>query len=125
MDQLTPFPAADATIRDLLAGGVVLTAQRLQEAVDEAVTRGRITRRDAEDLATSLLAAGRQQTSDLLRAAGMSTAFPIVDYDQLTAAQVVARLPELSSAELRKVRDYEAANSDRVTVIKAVEKALA
>lgn len=55
-----------ASLRDLLAGGVVLTAQRLQDAVDEAVTRGRITRRDAEDLATGLLSAGRQQTADLL-----------------------------------------------------------
>jgi polyhydroxyalkanoate synthesis regulator phasin len=55
-----------ASLRDLLAGGVVLTAQRLQEAVDDAVMRGRITRRDAEDLAGGLLSAGRQQTADLL-----------------------------------------------------------
>ncbi len=55
-----------ASLRDLLAGGVVLTAQRLQESVDEAVARGRMTRRDAEELATGLLSAGRQQTADLL-----------------------------------------------------------
>lgn len=144
-----------ASLRDLLAGGVVLTAQRLQEAVDEAVTRGRITRRDAEELASSLISAGRQQTSDLLadleqlssprsitratvkggervlrevdrarRAAGMGTAFPILGYDELTAAQVVARLGELTPAELRKVRDYENANSGRVTVLRAVDRAL-
>ncbi len=145
-----------ASLRDLLAGGVVLTAQRLQEAVDEAVARGRITRRDAEDLASSLIAAGRQQTSDLLadleqlsstrsitkatvkggervlrevdrarRAAGMGAAFPILGYDELTASQVIARLPELAPAELRKVRDHEAAHAARVTVLKAVEGALA
>ena len=55
-----------ASLRDLLAGGVVLSAQRLQDAIDEAVTRGRMTRHDAEDLATGLLSAGRQQTADLL-----------------------------------------------------------
>ncbi len=55
-----------AALRDLLAGGVVLTAQRLQETVDDAVTRGRITRRDAEELAGGLVSSGRQQTADLL-----------------------------------------------------------
>jgi polyhydroxyalkanoate synthesis regulator phasin len=55
-----------ASLRDLLAGGVVLSAQRLQDAIDEAVTRGRMTRHDAEDLATGLMSAGRQQTADLV-----------------------------------------------------------
>jgi polyhydroxyalkanoate synthesis regulator phasin len=55
-----------AALRDLLAGGVVLTAQRLQEAVDEAVTRGRMTRRDAEALASGLLSAGREQTAEVI-----------------------------------------------------------
>lgn len=55
-----------ASLRDLLAGGVVLTAQRVQEAVDDAVMRGRMTRRDAEELAGALLQAGRAQTQDVL-----------------------------------------------------------
>lgn len=55
-----------ASLRDLLAGGVVLTAQRLQESVDDAVSRGRMTRRDAEELSRGLVRAGRQQTADLI-----------------------------------------------------------
>lgn len=55
-----------ASLRDLLAGGVVLTTQRLQESVDDAVSRGRMTRRDAEELSRGLVRAGRQQTADLL-----------------------------------------------------------
>lgn len=153
-----------ASLRDLLAGGVVLTAQRIQEAVNDAVTRGRMTRRDAEDLATGLVSSGRQQTADLLadleqvlgrgrsdltsaraitkgavkgsseralrevdrarRAAGMGPSFPILGYDELTAAQVVARLTELTPAELRKVRTYERRTHDRATVLKAIEKRL-
>ena len=153
-----------ASLRDLLAGGVVLTTQRLQEAVDEAVERGRITRRDAEELAGGLLSAGRQQTQDLVaeleqllgrgrsdlssarsitrgavkgsservmrevdrarRAAGMGPSFPIIGYDDLTAAQVVARLGELTPAELRKVRSHEKHNAKRGSIMKAVKKTL-
>lgn len=154
-----------ASLRDLLAGGVVLTTQRLQQAVDEAVMRGRMTRRDAEELASGLLDAGRHQTADLLadlerllgrgrgdlssaraitkgavkgssdrvlrevdrarRAAGLGASFPILGYDELTVAQVVGRLGELSPAELRTVRDHERRNAGRDLVLEAVEQALA
>ena len=153
-----------ASLRDLLAGGVVLTTQRLQQAVDEAVMRGRMTRRDAEELASGLLDAGRHQTADLLadlerllgrgrgdlssaraitkgavkgssdrvlrevdrarRAAGLGASFPILGYDELTVAQVVGRLGELSPAELRTVRDHERRNACRDLVLEAVEEAL-
>ena len=95
---------------------VVLTRDRVQGALDEAVERGRMTRQDASDLAAELLSRGRRQTDDLLaelegllgrslgspadrvirevdrarRAAGLGPSFPIVGYDDLTAAQVQA-----------------------------------
>ncbi len=50
--------------------------------------------------------------------------FPISGYDELTAAQVTAGLGELSHADLRKVRDYEARNANRKSVLVAVDKAL-
>lgn len=53
-------------LRDLLAGGVVLTAQRVQEAMDDAVSRGRLTRDDAEQLVQGLVSTGRQQAHDLI-----------------------------------------------------------
>jgi polyhydroxyalkanoate synthesis regulator phasin len=53
-------------VRDNLTRGVVLTGERLQEAVDDSVRRGRMTRDDAEDLADSLLAIGRKQSQELL-----------------------------------------------------------
>jgi hypothetical protein len=129
---------------------VVLTRDRVQGALDEAVERGRITRQDASDLAAELLARGRRQTDDLVselegvlgrslgapadrvirevdrarRAAGIGPSFPIVGYDDLTAAQVQARLGELSAPELRKVRDYERRNANRKSVLGAIEQKL-
>jgi polyhydroxyalkanoate synthesis regulator phasin len=53
-------------VRDLLARGIVITAERLQETVDEAVKRGRMTRADAEELVANLVHVGRLQTQDAM-----------------------------------------------------------
>lgn len=55
-----------AQLRELLAGGVMLTASRVQEAMDDAVRKGKMTRRDAEELARQLVDTGRRQSFDLL-----------------------------------------------------------
>jgi polyhydroxyalkanoate synthesis regulator phasin len=136
---------------------VVVTVERLQEVLDEAVARGRMTRDDAGTLLADLLARGRKQTDDLRediegllggarantkkgvagssdrvlrevdrarRVAGVGPAFPILGYDDLTAAQVNERLGDLDSAQLRKVRDYEKRNANRKSVLAAVEQKL-
>jgi hypothetical protein len=137
---------------------VVVTRERLQEALDEAVARGRMTRDDAAALLTDLLTRGRKQTDDLRediegllggarattrkgvagsadrvlrevdrarRVAGVGPSFPILGYDDLTAAQVNERLGDLDSAQLRKVRDYEKRHDARKSVLAAIEKKLA
>ena len=58
--------AAIAALRDVLSKGVVITGERLQETVDEAVRRGRMTRQDAEELVGNLLEIGRRQAQDAL-----------------------------------------------------------
>ena len=45
---------------------MVLTAERLQETLQDAVRRGRITPDDAEQLRQSLVSIGRQQTDDVI-----------------------------------------------------------
>ena len=45
---------------------VVLTRDRVQEAVDDAVERGRMTRDDATALVAALFERGRSQTDDLI-----------------------------------------------------------
>ncbi len=120
---------------------VVITRVRLQEIVDEAVERGRITRGDAAELVTDVLARGRSQADELLteleqlfgrapieaarRVTGLGPEFPITGYDELTAAEVAAELDGMSDADLRKVRTYERANANRKTVLGAVERKLA
>lgn len=162
--------AAIASLRDMLSKGIVITSDRLQEAVDEAVRRGRMTAQDAEELVQNLVAIGRRQTQDTLaeleslversaiqtrrqararvkgvgaaarrapgsdralrtvdrvrRAAGLGHAFPIIGYEELTAAQVKERLGDLNAAELRKVRDHERRNANRKSVLTAIERRL-
>jgi polyhydroxyalkanoate synthesis regulator phasin len=141
---------------------VMLTNERIQEVMDDAVERGRMTRDDGEALVQEMVRRGRQQTADVLadfeqlveraqeqfgsaataarrsqpadrvlrevdrarRSAGIGQAFPILAYDELTAANVVDRLEDLDPAELRKVRDYERRHGNRKSVLQAVESKL-
>lgn len=144
-------------------GLVVLTTERIQEVLDDAADRGRVTRSDANDLVAQLVSRGREQTDQLLsdverligrgrqqvspanrgsrwsesidllvrsadrarRSVGVGQSFPILGYDDLTAAQVQARLEGLAPAELRKVREYERRHANRKTVLAAIDKTLA
>jgi hypothetical protein len=45
---------------------VVLSRERIQETLEEAAERGRVTRSDANELAALLVQRGRQQTDELL-----------------------------------------------------------
>ena len=59
------------------------------------------------------------------RSVGVGQTFPILGYDDLTAAQVQARLEGLAPAELRKVREYERRHANRKSVLEAIDKSLA
>jgi hypothetical protein len=132
--------SAIAALRDLL----FLPRERVRETVDDAVRRGRITRNDAEDLVDRLMELGRQQTDDVLtrlekvipgggpvvravrtvdraRRGGL----PIHGYDELTAAQITAKLDGLSPTELRALLEYERKNANRKSVLAALDKRLA
>jgi polyhydroxyalkanoate synthesis regulator phasin len=149
----------------------MITRDRIEEVVNEAVERGRVTAEDAQSIVQGLVARGREQTDTVMgdlegllqsgptvakrarkqvreaargatkrardqadpvlaqadrarRAAGVGPSFPILGYDDLTAAQVQSRLDGLSPAELRKVRDYEKRNANRKSVLDAVQSKL-
>jgi len=116
---------------------VVITRDRLQEVFDEAVARGRLTRGDAADLVGDLVARARSGASDLeqllarrpldaaRRVAGLGADLTIADYDELTAAEIVARLDGMPERDLRRVREYERANANRKTVLGAIDRKLA
>jgi polyhydroxyalkanoate synthesis regulator phasin len=143
-------------------GLVVLSRERIQEVLDDAAERGRVTRSDANELVGELVNRGRQQTEQLLadaervlgrgrqqlgaatsrarrsesldlllrsadrarRTVGSGQSFPILGYDELTAAQVQGRLDGLAPAELRRVRDYERRHANRKSVLAAIDKQL-
>jgi hypothetical protein len=122
---------------------LLLTRERIQEVLDDAVARGRMTRDDASDVLAELVRRGRRSTDDLVdglaalppdrvmrevdrarRAAGLGSSFPITGYDDLTAAKVADRLDGLTPAELRAVRDHERRNANRKSVLAAIERRL-
>jgi polyhydroxyalkanoate synthesis regulator phasin len=53
--------------RSSLERSLTLTRERLQEVVDDAVKRGRMTRGDAEEMMSSLVSRGRRRTDSLLK----------------------------------------------------------
>jgi polyhydroxyalkanoate synthesis regulator phasin len=52
--------------RDALEKSITISRERLQEVVDDAVKRGRMTRADAEEMVGRLATRGREQAEDLL-----------------------------------------------------------
>ncbi|MFL5907576.1 MAG: hypothetical protein ACJ75Z_08275 [Solirubrobacterales bacterium] len=53
--------------RDALEKSVTISRERLEEVVDDAVKRGRLTRGDAEEMVSRLVSRGRDQAEDLIR----------------------------------------------------------
>jgi hypothetical protein len=118
---------------------VLLTRRHIEEVLDDAVARGRMTRADAQDMVQTLLSRSARATDDLLsdiermlggRGDSLDTpaagggAQPIPGYDDLNAAQVQERLEGLAPAELRKLRDYEARHGNRKTVLDKIDRKL-
>jgi polyhydroxyalkanoate synthesis regulator phasin len=52
--------------REALEKSITISRERLQEVVDDAVRRGRMTRGDAEELVSRLVTRGRDQAEDIL-----------------------------------------------------------
>ena len=121
----------DSTSRSVLnpLDVMVITRERLQDTLDDAVRRGRMTRDDATDLLAEILRRAISAPTDRVikevrRVTGAADEFPIVDYDDLTAAQIVSQLGGLEPLDLRRVRDYERRNANRKTVLAAVDAKL-
>ena len=82
---------------------MVITRERLQDTLDDAVRRGRMTRDDATDLLAEILRRAISAPTDRVirevrRVTGAADEFPIADYDDLTAAQIVSQLGGLEAA---------------------------
>jgi hypothetical protein len=127
-------------VRGILSplNAVFLTRKNIEEVVEDAVVRGRMTRADAQEMIQSLLSRSARATDDFLadleRMLGGGAdslpepaerrSLPIAGYDDLSAAQVQDKLDGLSPAELRKLRDYEARHANRKTVLDRIDRKL-
>ncbi len=109
---------------------MVITRERLQDTLDDAVRRGRMTRDDATDLLAEIVRRAVSAPADRVirevkRVTGGGDEFPIDGYDELTAAQIVSQVGGLDPVDLRRVRDYERRNANRKTVLAALDSKLA
>jgi hypothetical protein len=124
---------ADAT-RELieayagLGGQAVRTGAQTTERAEQATTEvARETGRAAQR-ATRRTTSATRKAAKRVRAAKPSAApapapvveAPITGYDDLTAEDIVAKLPEQSQATLAQVATYEQANDKRSTVLERV-----
>ncbi len=117
--------------RDALEKSVTISRDRLEEVVDDAVRRGRMTRGDAEELVGRVVTRGREQAADVLgqlerlldqlREAGDAAAEP-----RRTAARAASRARrELEDATERARREVGSrAEQARKRTVAAVDQPL-
>src|SRR3954454_4564093 len=99
MPQAKKTPPDDGSSRSVLnpLDVMVITRERLQDTLDDAVRRGRMTRDDATDLLAEIVRRAISAPTDRVlrevrRVTGAADGFPIDEYDELTAAQIVSPL---------------------------------
>jgi hypothetical protein len=88
---------------------------RGRQGIDSATRRARTS----ESLDRLVRGADRAR-----RSMGMGSSLPITGYDDMTVGQVQKRLGDLSTADLRKVREYERRHANRKSLLTAIDKAL-
>lgn len=113
---------AQDLVRSLVSRGLK-EPQRLMSDVEQLLGRGRDQLESSARQAPGSDRAIRE-LDRMRRSAGLPPNFPIIGYDDLTAAQITTRLGDLTAAELRKVRDYERRHGNRKSVLAAIEKSL-
>lgn len=107
-------------LEQLVGRGRSEVGQRTEGArkqVEDATAKARTRAAKTADPAVA-------QVDRARRTVGLGSTFPIMGYDDLTAAQVQSRLSELTPAQLRRVRDHEKRNANRKSVLNAINQKL-
>lgn len=92
--------------------------------VGKRSARARRQAKGARSRAVHAASPALAQADRARRAAKVGSNFPITLYEELNVAEIKRRLPDLTPAELRKVRDYERRNANRKGVLSAIESKL-
>lgn len=100
--------------------------QRLADRGETVLARGgRQARRQRDEIERAARRAPGMARIEGEVAGGLSETddkLPIVDYDNLTAAQIVSKLSELTQRQLHKVEGYERRHHGRNTILRKVEE---
>jgi hypothetical protein len=120
LDLYGGFGAAAVTTATENAGRTEETAVRATETA--ARTTARATRRATKRAATTTRRAAQttRRAAQTTRRAAKPAAPPITGYDDLTADEIVAKLPEQPQTVLVAIAAYEQANEKRSTVLQRV-----
>ena len=105
-----------AAFRDALERSVTISRDRLQEVVDEAVERGRMTRGDANELVSKMVSRGRKYTDDLIRDLEklLDQARKEVEARTATTRTRATRAAGRAARGVRDVADRPLAEADRI-----------
>jgi len=100
-------------------------ASRTQRRIEEAERHEEEAQRRAEEAESRLEEA--QRSTEEAEESGSETEsqgggeLPLADYDSLNVRQISERLNELNVEEIRRLRDYEANNKNRRTVLERMD----
>ena len=111
-DQASRAEQSVQAFRDALEKSVTISRDRLQEVVDDAVRRGRMTRGDAEEMVGRLVSRGRDQAEDL-RAQLDRVVAQIREAPERARREVGGRADQARRRAFRAV-DKPLASADRV-----------
>jgi hypothetical protein len=132
------------TALDAAAERGCLTRRDADELLSELLRRGRAQTEELLARADALLRPSDEQHKAPARGAGLSELpgrpegepehagrgsaeplpLPIPDYEELTVAQVSERLGELTSTQLRQLREYERRHANRKSLLERIEREL-
>jgi hypothetical protein len=97
------------------------TTERAEEAATEVAREtGRAAQRATRRTTSATRKAAKQVRAAKPAAAPVAVEAPITGYDDLTAEEIVAKLPEQPQTTLAQVAAYERANAKRTTVLERV-----
>jgi hypothetical protein len=100
--------------------GAQTTERAEQAATEVARETGRAAQRATRRTTSATRKAAKQVKAAKPAAAPARVEAPIAGYDDLTAEEIVAKLPEQSQTTLAQVAAYEQAHSKRTTVLERV-----
>ncbi|WP_377705050.1 hypothetical protein [Pseudoduganella sp. UC29_71] len=77
-----------------------------------------------EEVAARIVNKQRKESGETKEQKGKSgdEGLPIKNYQQLTVTEIRSRLDELTAAQVRKIRSFEAAHKNRKGVLQALER---